>query len=89
MNFVLATRPSIEIHLQTPYNSIKIYFTAEIGGLLALMLGASILTLVEVFDFFLYNCCSKCDDCYRHRKRKRYGRHGNPRHNNHVAYSPA
>ena len=42
----------------------------EIGGLYGLLLGASVLTLMEFIDFFLYNGVLKCQAKHRRAKRK-------------------
>lgn len=41
----------------------------EVGGLMGLLLGASLITLFEVFDLLIYNWCVKCSD-KRSRKRE-------------------
>ena len=35
-------------------------FTGDIGGYMGLLLGCSVITLVELLDLFLYNGCVKC-----------------------------
>ena len=40
----------------------------DIGGFLGLLLGGTVITVLEMLDFIIYNCCVKCsekkrDDC--------------------------
>ena len=43
------------------------HFTGELGGLLGLLLGASVLTLVELMDMLIYNGIIKCIISYKER----------------------
>ena len=39
--------------------SWRIYVSGDMGGFMGLFLGASVLTLCELFDFLIYNCVRK------------------------------
>ena len=37
-----------------------IFFPGEIGGFMGLLMGASVLSIMEIFDLLLYNSIRKC-----------------------------
>ena len=43
--------------------------TGEVGGYMGLLIGGSVLTLLEVIDLFIYNMFTKLMD--RHKQRKK------------------
>ena len=39
---------------------VSLLFSGELGGLMGLLLGASVLSIFEIFDLFIYNSFRKC-----------------------------
>ena len=48
-------------------------FSGDLGGYLGLLVGATVLTVIEVFDLIIYNCVRKCNDRRKenHKQKKR------------------